>query len=67
MRDSIRVLTALGIPFAAVVLSVPLLARSSVMIMGFPIAVAWLFFCLFLTSASMGIVWFVADRKRDDG
>ncbi len=71
MTASWRFLVGLGIPFAAVVPTIPLLSRSSVVVAGLPVAVAWLFLCIPLTAACLGSCWWLHDRHvfddEDDG
>ncbi|MCQ8280013.1 DUF3311 domain-containing protein [Acetobacteraceae bacterium KSS8] len=66
-----RLLVGLGIPFVAVVPTIPLLSRSSLVVAGLPVAVAWLFLCIPLTAACLGCCWWLHDRHlfddEDDG
>jgi hypothetical protein len=54
------------VPFLAVIPTVPLLGRLHVSVLGVPLALAWLFFCIPLSSACLAICWFMHDRYRTD-
>ena len=57
MTPSRRLLIGLGVPFAAVLLSILLLARVRAAPFGVPLAVLWLFGCIPLTSACLALCW----------
>jgi hypothetical protein len=61
------VFIGLGIPFLAIVPTIPLLSRLDWLVFGIPAEVAWLFFCIPLTSACLAVCWFGHDRHRDEG
>jgi hypothetical protein len=63
----IRVCIGLGIPFLAIVPTIPLLSRLDWLVFGVPAEVAWLFCCIPLTSACLAFCWFGHDRYRDEG
>ncbi len=66
MNGRTRVAVGLGIPFMAVVPTIPVLSRLHTEILGVPIEVAWLFGCMPLTSACLAICWFAHDRHQPD-
>lgn len=57
-----RLAIGLGVPFMAVVPTIPLLDRSDLAWHGMPIAVLWLFGCIPLTSACLATCWWLYDR-----
>ncbi len=57
MTSSRRLLIGLGVPFAAVLPSIPLLAALRAAPFGVPVAVLWLFGCIPLTSACLALCW----------
>ena len=62
MTPLLRAAVGLGVPFAAVVPTIPILARLHAQAFGLPIAVLWLFGCIPLTSACLALCWFLHDR-----
>lgn len=64
MKPAFRYAIGLGIPFIAVVPTIPLLARMQATPLGMPIAVLWLFGCIPLTSACLALCWFLHDRHE---
>jgi hypothetical protein len=63
----VRLFIGLGIPFLAIVPTIPLLSRLDWLVFGVPAEVAWLFFCIPLTSACLAVCWFGHDRYKDEG
>ncbi len=61
-----RVFIGLGIPFLAIVPTIPLLSRLDWQVFGIPAEAAWLFCCIPLTSACLAVCWFGHDRHRDE-
>ncbi len=57
MTSSRRLLIGLGVPFAAVLPSIPLLASLRAAPFGVPVAMLWLFGCIPLTSACLALCW----------
>ena len=57
MTPSRRLLIGLGVPFAAVLPTIPLLAALRAAPLGVPVAVLWLFGCIPLTSACLALCW----------
>jgi hypothetical protein len=62
----LRGFVGLGIPFLAVVPTIPILSHSTRTLLGLPVAVAWLFACIPLTSACLATCWFAHDRHLPD-
>ncbi len=52
-----RLLIGLGVPFAAVLPTIPWLASMRIVAFGVPVAVLWLFGCIPLTSACLALCW----------
>jgi len=67
LPDSLRLFIGLGVPFVAVVPTIPLLSRLDWVVFGVPAEVAWLFCCIPLTSACLALCWFAYDRHEDGG
>ena len=67
MTPSWRLAIGLGVPFIAVVPTVPVLAAMRAAPFGVPVAVAWLFGCIPLTSACLALCWFLHDRHEAGG
>ncbi|NPD66703.1 DUF3311 domain-containing protein [Lichenicola cladoniae] len=61
-RNASRLAIGLGVPFIAVVPTIPLLDRISMAWHGVPISVLWLFGCIPLTSACLATCWWLFDR-----
>ena len=66
MTRRARFAIGLGVPFLAVVPTVPILSRLHYEFFGLPFAVVWLFACMPLTSACLAICWFAHDRYQPD-
>jgi hypothetical protein len=66
MTPVVRILVGLGIPFLAIVPGVAVLSRLDTTVIGLPVAIAWLFFCIPLTSGCLAVCWFVYDRHMPD-
>jgi hypothetical protein len=56
----------LVVPFLSVIPTVPLLGRLHLSLLGVPLALAWLFACIPLTSVCLAICWFAHDRYMPD-
>jgi len=61
-----RGFVGLGIPFLAIVPTIPILSHMSVSVFGMPIAVVWLLCCIPLTSGCLAVCWFLHDRHVQD-
>ena len=66
MTRATHILIGLGIPFLAVVPTIPLLSHLQATVFGLPIEIAWLFACIPLTSACLATCWFAQDRHHPD-
>ena len=66
MRLAARLAIGLGVPFAAVVPTIPWLSRLPGTVFGMPVAVIWLFGCIPLTSACLALCWFLHDRHEPE-
>jgi len=64
-REASRLAVGFGVPFMAVVPTIPLLDRSDLAWHGVPVAVLWLFGCIPLTSACLAVCWWLFDRHAD--
>lgn len=63
-RELIRVAIGLVIPFAAVLISVPIVGHVDWTVMGLPFVVPCSLALFVLTSGCMGVCWLVFDRDR---
>ncbi|SNB79095.1 Protein of unknown function [Arboricoccus pini] len=62
-----RSIHALGaVPFLAILVAPAFLNRVTPFVFGVPFLLAWLIFCVFLTSGVMGLVYLLDDTNRDD-
>lgn len=66
MTPFVRYTVGIAIPFLSVIPTVPLLGRIDLTVLGAPLALVWLFFCIPLTSLCLAICWFGHDRKLPD-
>lgn len=62
LSPSLRLVIGLGLPFLAIVPTVPILSRLAWMPFGMPVAVVWLFGCIPFTAACLAVCWFAHDR-----
>lgn len=65
-RNASRLAIGLGVPFMAVVPTIPLMDRIDLAWHGVPVAVLWLFGCIPLTSACLAVCWWLFDRHADE-
>ena len=66
MSPFARYTIGIAVPFLSVIPTVPLLYRLPVTVFGVPLALAWLFACIPLTSLCLSICWFAHDRHRPE-
>jgi hypothetical protein len=66
MSPTTRIIVGLGIPFLAVIPTVPLLNHLPVAPFGIPIGLLWLFAAIPLSSLCLAICWWGRDRDLTD-
>jgi hypothetical protein len=60
----LKLALGLGVPFAAIVLALPLINQVSFTVYNIPFLYLWLFAWFVLTSGCLGACWFLFDRRR---
>lgn len=64
IRSWPSLVVGLGIPAAAVLVGIPLVAGSSASVAGFPLVFFWMFCCFPLTTLCLWISWRFFDRQH---